>query len=178
MSSVISPETVKSGASREAASIRADALAGRLERGVSALIALATGLTESEWQARLPKDGRKVGVVINHVATVFPLEVHLAQTVASGNAIVGVTNDDVNAMNGAHARDNDGVTKDATIALLKRNSAAAAAAIRAMSDADLDRAMSVSLYEDAPLTTQFVLEDHAVRHCYHHLAKIRRALKT
>lgn len=30
---------------------------------------------------------------------------------------------------------------------------------------------------DAPLTTQFVLEDHAVRHSYHHFAKIKTALQ-
>ncbi|HEX6627983.1 MAG TPA: hypothetical protein VF105_08520 [Gemmatimonadaceae bacterium] len=30
---------------------------------------------------------------------------------------------------------------------------------------------------DAPLTTQFVLEDHAVRHSYHHLARIKAALQ-
>jgi len=34
----------------------------------------------------------------------------------------------------------------------------------------------VSLNADAPLTCQFMLEDHAVRHSYHHLAAIRRAL--
>ena len=37
-------------------------------------------------------------------------------------------------------------------------------------------AAAVSLYADAPLTAQFVLEDHAVRHSYHHLARIRATL--
>jgi hypothetical protein len=35
----------------------------------------------------------------------------------------------------------------------------------------------VSLNSDAPLTCQFFLEDHPVRHSYHHLAAIRRALE-
>jgi hypothetical protein len=60
--------------------------------------------------------------------------------------------------------------------LLASNSAVAAAAIRALSDAELDRAAPVSLNSDAPLTCQFILEDHAVRHSYHHLARIRAAL--
>lgn len=80
-------------------------------------------------------------------------------------------------MNAGHARDNDGVTKADALDLLKRNSAVAAAAIRAMSDADLDGAATISLNGDAPLTCQFMLEDHAVRHSYHHLAKIKGALK-
>ena len=66
--------------------------------------------------------------------------------------------------------------KAAAIDVLYRHSKAAAAAIRALSDDELDRAAPASLYDDAPVTCQFVLEDHAVRHSYHHLAVIRRAL--
>jgi hypothetical protein len=62
--------------------------------------------------------------------------------------------------------------------LLATNSAAAAAAIRALGDDELDRAAPVSLNDDAPLTCQFFLEDHAMRHSYHHLAVIRTALAT
>jgi hypothetical protein len=155
---------------------RARALADRLEQGADALITFASTLTEAEWQTRLPKDGRKVGVVVHHVASVYPLEIHLAQTVASGTPVAGVTMDVVNEMNAGHAKENDAVTKEVALDLLRQNSAAAAAAIRALSDDDLDRAALVSLYADAPLTCQFVLEDHAVRHSYHHLAGIRRAL--
>jgi hypothetical protein len=57
--------------------------------------------------------------------------------------------------------------------LLRQNSTAAADAIRELSDEQLDRAATVSLNADAPLTCQFFLEDHAVRHSYHHLARIR-----
>ena len=53
---------------------------------------------------------------------------------------------------------------------------AAAAAIRTLSDEQLERAAPASLYADAPITCQFMLEDHAVRHSYHHLARLRRAL--
>ena len=79
-------------------------------------------------------------------------------------------------MNAGHAKENDGVTKEAALDLLRHNSAAAGAAIRALSDAELDQAAPVSLNSDAPLTCQFMLEDHAVRHSYHHLAAIRGAL--
>jgi hypothetical protein len=79
-------------------------------------------------------------------------------------------------MNHEHGDTNDGVTKEAALSLLATNSAAAAAAIRALSDEQLDSAAPLSLNSDAPLTCQFMLEDHAVRHSYHHLAKIRAAL--
>ena len=79
-------------------------------------------------------------------------------------------------MNAAHATEHDAVTKEAALDLLRRNSTAAAAAIRALSDGQLDQAAPISLNSDAPLTCQFMLEDHAVRHSYHHLAALRGAL--
>ena len=152
---------------------RTDALADRLEKGARALAAFAARLTDAEWQARV-KDGRKVGVVVHHVATMYPLEIQLAQLLAEGKAVAGVTWGDVHQMNAQHAREYDAVTKEAALDLLRRNSSAAAAAIRALSDGQLDRAAPISLNADAPLTCQFMLEDHAVRHSYHHLAAIRQ----
>jgi hypothetical protein len=154
---------------------RAEALAARLEAGASALAAFANTLSEAEWQTRLPKDGRKIGVVVHHVASVYPIEIHLASLLASGQPIA-VSWDAVHAMNSDHAKENDAATKSDALALLAKNSAAAAAAIRAFSDDELDRAAPVSLNGDAPLTCQFIIEDHAVRHSYHHLAGIRAAL--
>jgi hypothetical protein len=156
---------------------RSDALAERLEQGARALADLASALTDAEWSARGQKDGRKVGVLVHHVATMYPLEIQLAQTLAAGKPIVGVTWDMVHEMNAKHAREYDAVTKQEALDLLRKNSTAAAAAIRALSDEELDRAAPVSLNADAPLTCQFILEDHAVRHSYHHLAAIRRVFE-
>jgi hypothetical protein len=155
----------------------ANALADRLEQGANALAAFAGGLTDAEWQIRVPKDGRKVGVVVHHVASVYPIEIQLAQVLAGGQPVTGVTWDNVHEMNAGHAKENDGVTQEAALDLLRRNSAAAAAAIRALSDEQLAQAAPASLYSDAPITCQFMLEDHAVRHSYHHLARVRAALK-
>ena len=156
---------------------RASALAERLEQGADALAALVGSLTDVEWHTRIPKDGRKIGVVVHHVASMYPLEIQLAQVLASGETVTGVTSDTVDQINAKHAKDHEGVTKQAALELLRRNSTAAAAAIRALSDEQLDRAAPLSLNADAPLTCQFMLEDHAVRHSYHHLAKIKAALQ-
>ncbi len=155
---------------------RSEALAARLEAGAAALDSFANGLSAADWQARVPKDGRKIGVVVHHVASVYPIEIQLAQKLGAGEAVQGVTWDDIAKMNAGHAKDNDGITKEEALALLRKNSAAAAAAIRALSDKQLDSAAPLSLNADAPLTCQFMLEDHAVRHSYHHLAKIKGAL--
>ena len=156
---------------------RSEALADRLEQGARALAVFASGLTDTEWHSRIPKDGRKVGVVVHHVATMYPLEIELAQTLARGEAVAGVTWDAVHTINARHAQEHDAITKVAALDLLLRNSAAASDAIRALSDEQLDRAAPVSLNGDAPLTCQFMLEDHAVRHSYHHLAILRATVK-
>ena len=155
---------------------RAQVLAERLERGARALAQVAAALTDEEWRQRIPHDGRAIGVVVHHVATMYPLEIALAQQLAAGSPIAGVSWDDVHAINARHAVEHAAATKDEALELLRHNSAAAAAAIRALTDEELDRAGAISLNADAPLTCQFFLEDHAVRHSYHHLARIRAAL--
>ena len=165
------------GARVATTSRRASALAERLEAGARALATLATALTDAEWQTRIPGDGRKIGVVVHHVASMYPIEMQVALTVAAGNPVIGLTWNDVHQINAKHAAEHAAATKVEAIDLLLRNSAEAATAIRALTDEALDRAAPFSLNADAPLTFQFVLEDHAVRHNYHHLAKIRAALK-
>jgi len=59
--------------------IRAEALAVRLEHGARALATFASTLTDAECQTRIPQDGRKIGVVVHHVATMYPLEIQLAR---------------------------------------------------------------------------------------------------
>lgn len=154
---------------------RTNALADALEEGARALAAFASTLTEQEWQTRLPHDGRKVGVIVHHVATVYPLEIHFARSVAEGKP-EPITAAAVNEMNAIHAKENDVVTKEETLELLADNSAAAAEEIRSLTDDELDRNAPVPLYGNAKLTCQFILEDHAVRHSSHHLAKIQAAL--
>jgi hypothetical protein len=53
---------------------------------------------------------------------------------------------------------------------------AAATAIRALTDEQLDRVAPLSLNSDGPRSCQFMLEDHAVGHAWHHLNGIRKAL--
>jgi hypothetical protein len=178
MSNVMSPKSATESAASSEASVsrRANALAERLEQGARELDAFASTLTDAQWQTRVPHDGRKIGVMVHHVAFMYPIEIQVAQLVAGGQPVM-VTWDKVHAINAQHAKDNDAVTKAEALELLHKNSAAAAAAIRALTDAELDRAAPVALNSDAVLTCQFVLEDHAVRHSIHHLARMRAALQ-
>jgi hypothetical protein len=156
---------------------RSARLAARLEANARALVEFANALSPEQWKTAVPGDGRTVGVTVHHVASMYPLEIQLAQTIAAGTPMTGVTWQAVHDINATHAKEYREVGKDAAIQLVKENSAAAANAIRAMSDDDLDRAVTLSLYGDAELTCQFFLEDHAVRHAVHHLVRMQSAVR-
>ena len=156
---------------------RAALLADRIEEGAARLAAYAEGLSEAEWRAPVSStDRRSVGAIVHHVALVYPIEIDLARAIAGGKAVTDVTWEAVAELNAKNAQEHPGVTKAAALELLRRNSREAAAAVRAFTDVDLDRAAPFSLSFGAPVTAQFVIEDHAVRHSWHHLAKIRKLL--
>jgi hypothetical protein len=177
MSAVVEQTKIGTKTTSNSGSRRAAALADRIEQGAAGLSAFAEGLSGAEWLTPVSaSDRRSVGVIVHHVASVYPIEVEVAKTIASGQAITEVTWEAIAEMNAKHATDQASVTKEATLELLRRNSREAAAAVREFTDEQLDQAAPFSLSFGAPVTAQFVIEDHALRHSWHHLARIRKAL--
>ena len=157
---------------------RAEKLACRIEEGAASLASFAEGVSQAGWRASASiTDRRSIGVIVHHVASAYPVEIDLARTIALGKAVTDVTWEVVAELNAKHAKDHSGVTKEAALELLRRNSREAAAAVRAFTDEELDRAAPFSLSFGAPVTAQFVIEDHALRHSWHHLARLRTALE-
>jgi hypothetical protein len=156
---------------------RAEALADRIEQGAAELAAFAEKLSEAEWQVPVSaSDRRSIGVIVHHVASMYPIEIDAARAVASDHAVMDVTWEVVAELNAKHAIERASVTRTAALELLRRNSSQAADAVRKFSDDELDQAAPFSLSFGAPMTAQFVIEDHALRHSWHHLARIRKAV--
>jgi hypothetical protein len=84
-------------------------------------------LSDAQRKMNVPKDGRTVGVVVHHVASVYPLEIQLAETVAGGKPVAGVTRDAVADLNAKHAVDHqvDGAPAIGCKAVLQRLPASA-----------------------------------------------------
>jgi hypothetical protein len=158
---------------------RADLLADRIEEGAAGLATFVEGLSDADWSKPMATGGndrRPVGVIVHHVAAVYPIEVDLAKAIGSGKAMTDVTWDVVADLNAKNARENAGISKAAVLEMLRKNAREAAAAVRAFTDEQLDTAAPFGLSYGAPVTAQFVIEDHALRHSWHHLAKIRKTL--
>ena len=156
---------------------RSEALAKRIEQGAAELAAYAEGLDEKQWATVVKPDGRTVGVLVHHVASMYPIEMQLVLEVGAGKAVENVTWDVVAEINAKHAKDYAPVSKREALEALRRNSKAAADQVRAMTDQQLDTAVPFSLNAGAPMTAQFVIEDHPLRHPWHHLARIKANLE-
>ena len=173
----MSSQTAATHKIRVSAGRRAALLADRIEEGAAVLAAFAEGLSEEEWRASASAtDRRSVGLIVHHVASMYPIEIDVARAIASGKAVTDVTWDAVAELNAKHAHEHGEETKATALELLRRNSREAANAVRGFTDEELDRAAPFSLSFGAPVTAQFVIEDHALRHSWHHLARIRIAL--
>ena len=110
-------------------------LADRIEQGAAGLAAFAEGISEAEWHVPVSStDHRSVGVIVHHVASMYPIEIDVARAVAGGNAVTDVSWDAVAQINAKHAQDQASATKAATLELLRKNSREAAAAVRALTD--------------------------------------------
>ena len=88
---------------------RAELLADRIEQGAAGLAAFAEGISEAEWHTPVSvTDRRSVGVIVHHVASMYPIEIDVAKAVAGGNAVTDVTWDVVAEINAKHAQDAGG----------------------------------------------------------------------
>src|ERR1700722_6895578 len=102
---------------------RAEMLAARIEEGAAGLAAFAEGLSDAEWNTPVSStDRRPVGVIVHHVAFMYPIEIDVARAVASGKAITDVSWEVVAGINAKHAQENGRATKAAALELLRRNS--------------------------------------------------------
>ena len=156
---------------------RSELLAERIELGAAGLAAFAEGVSDADWQTPVSvTDRRSVGAVVRHVALMYPIEVEAARTIAAGNALTEVTSEVINDINAKQAQEQPNPSKRETLDLLRQNSRAAVEAVRGLTDEELDRAAPFGLSFGAPVTAQFVIEDHALRHSWHHLARIKKAL--
>jgi hypothetical protein len=77
--------------------------------------------------------------------------------------------------NAKHARDHASCTKAETLELHQKGAAAAAAGVRGLSDADLDRS-GIVLTGAPAMTAQQVIEGILINHITSHLGSIRKTV--
>lgn len=156
-------------------SARAESLAKQFEAKAAEMTAVIAKLSEADWKKTTDAEKWSVGVTAHHVAGGHEGILGIVKTIASGQSIPNFTMAMLNEMNAKHAREHAGCTKAETLALHQKGAAAAAAAVRALSDAELDRSGTVLTGVPA-MTTQQVIEGILINHITDHMGSIRKTV--
>ena len=152
---------------------RARTLADHLERANRDLIHTIEGLSDAQWRAKTPGDGRTVGVVAHHVAVSHNSVTGLVGAIAHGHAVPTITMEMIHDGNATHATQHANCTKAETLALLRQNGAAAVATVRGLSETELDRTVAFPM---GTMTAAQVVERVLTGHADGHHDTIRRAI--
>lgn len=154
---------------------RAETLAKQFEAKAAEMTKALGQLTDADWKKVTTSEKWPVGVTAHHVAGGHEAIAGIVKTVAAGKSIPGFTLDMLHASNAKHAKDFANCTQAETLALHEKGAATAAATVRALSDADLDR--SGTVFTGAPaMTAQQVIEGVLINHIDDHLGSIRKTV--
>jgi len=151
---------------------KSDALAKQFEAKVQEVTTGLEKLSDADWKKRTSGETWTVGVVAHHLAGGHEGIAGIIKTVAAGQSIPNFTLDKLHEMNAKHAQDFSNVSKGETVALHKKNAAAAAAVVRGLSDADLAKSGTV-LTGMPPMTVEQIVTNILINHVDEHYRSIR-----
>jgi uncharacterized protein (TIGR03083 family) len=150
---------------------RADALAKQFETKAQEATTVLEKLSDADWKKSTSAEKWTVGVVAHHMASAHEAIAGIVKTIADGKPLPGMTMDTLHQMNAKHAQEHATCTKAETVALHRKGAAAAAAIVRSIGDAELDR--SGKLLGEREMTAAQVAQGVLIGHVDEHLGSIR-----
>ena len=154
---------------------KGEALAKQFEGKVQEATAVVEKLSDADWKKTTSAEKWTVGVVAHHVAMSHEGITRIIKTVSTGQSVPNFTMDMLNAMNAQHAKDHANCTKAETLALHKKNAAAAAALVRGLSDAELGKSGTV-LAGMPPMSVEQIVSGILIHHIDEHVGSIQVTL--
>src|SRR6266403_5801271 len=116
---------------------KGETFAKQFEAKVEEATALLEKLSDADWKKTTAAEQWTIAVTAHHIARSYEPITRIIKTIAAGHALPHFTRQMLDEMNAQHAKEFAGCTKPETIALHKKGAAAAAAAVRGLSDAEL-----------------------------------------
>ena len=147
-------------------------LAKQFEAKASEATAVLERLSDADWKKVTTAEKWAVGVTAHHIAASHELIAGIIKTIAAGQPGPNIPMDAIHEMNAKHAQDHATCTKAETLALHAQGAAAAAATVRGLSDAQLDRTGTV-LAGLPPMSAAQLAGGLLVGHVDEHLGSIR-----
>jgi uncharacterized damage-inducible protein DinB len=155
--------------------VKSNTLAQQYEAKVQNATAVMEKLSDADWKKTTGGEKWTVAVVAHHVATSHEGIADMIKTVASGQAMPNFTLDMLHEGNAKHAREHANATKAETVALHKKNAAAAAAVVRGLSDDQL--AKSATVLQGMPaMSVEQIITGILINHVDEHISSIRMAV--
>jgi hypothetical protein len=140
----------------------------------SEVVAFVRSCSDGEWLVTVPGEDWTVGVVLHHIAEGHGQGLRWLDSMVRGEG-VSDTADEIDRVNAAHAVRAEGIGPAETLALLEANGARLEAALRALTDQDLDRSARFGPAGGRELPTSDLARVTA-RHAREHLAHARGAV--
>jgi uncharacterized damage-inducible protein DinB len=154
---------------------KGEALAKQFEAKAQEATGVLENLSDADWKKATGGEQWTVGVVAHHVAGSHEGIAGIIKTVAAGQSMGDFTLDMLHEMNAKHAKEFAGVTKADTVALHKKNAAAAAAVVRGLSDDDLARSGTV-LKGMPAMTVEQIVTGILINHIDDHVGSIKKTV--
>ena len=150
---------------------QSQALASRFEQASHEMIATVERCSDAQWKTQTSGEKWSVGVVAHHVAQAHEAIAGFVKMIATGQPLPPLTMDMLHQMNAEHAKQFANCPKAETLALLRKNAAAATSTVRGLSDEQLDRSQPVM--GGPPMTAKQMVEQVLIGHLQEHYSSIK-----
>jgi hypothetical protein len=151
------------------------AFAEQFEAKVQEATTLLEKLTDADWKKTTAAEKWTVAVTAHHIASSYEPATHIIKTIAAGQALPHFTREMLDERNAQHAQEFAGCTKPETIALHKKGAAAAAAAVRGLSDGELAKTGTV-FTGMPPVSAEELVKRILLGHVDAHFGSIRQTI--
>jgi DinB superfamily len=151
---------------------RGEALAKQFETKANETTAAIERLSDADWNKVTAAEKWSVGVVAHHIASSHEGLSGLVKMLADGKPGPNFPMEVIHAGNAKHAREFANVSKADTLALHKKNAAAASATLRSIADTEFDRSGAV-LNGRPPMSAGQLAGGLLCGHMDEHLGSIR-----
>jgi len=154
---------------------KGEALASQFEAKVMEATRLLEKLSDAEWKQTTATEKWTVAATAHHIASSYEPITRIIKTIAAGQTLPHFTRQMLDEMNAQHAKEFAACTKPETIALHTEGVAAAAAAVRGLSDAEL--AKSGTVFAGMPaMSAEDMVKGALLGHIDEHCGSIRKTV--
>ena len=151
---------------------RTEALAAAFEQAANRIVLAVEGLSDQAWETAPAGEQRSASQIAYHMAEVYQNVGDWILQAAARQQLPPLTMEDIHSMNAEQAARYASAGRARAVDLLRHNSAATAAVLRSLSDAQLD---TRTVFVGFPLTVEGIAQNALVHHTDEHLASIQAA---